>query len=265
MPLLNGIEIHLEVLGNDTLPRTLFLNGSGATLARTRGLVEMFASDLHIACHDQRGLGLTEAPNGPFIMADYAADALAVADFLGWPTFRLIGISFGGMVAQEVAVTAPERVERLALVCTSAGGQGGSSYPLHQLAEMVPEERARAYRTLLDTRFTDAWLESHPQDRGLVELMAGRAEESKSADKIRGEWEQLQARRAHDVWGRLERISCPTLIAAGRCDGIAPLDNSMAIASRVSSSDLRIYEGGHAFFLQDARAIPDVRSHLALR
>ena len=53
------------------------------------------------------------------------------------------GISFGGMVAQELAVTAPERVERLALLCTSPGGAGGSSYPLHELAALAPEERNR--------------------------------------------------------------------------------------------------------------------------
>ncbi len=263
MPWLNGIDIHLEVRGRSGFPRTLFVNGSGATLSRTGALIDVFASHLHVACHDQRGLGLTEIPPGSYTMADYAADALAVADHLGWPTFRLVGISFGGMVAQEIAVTAPERIERLALVCTSPGGDGGSSYPLHELVDMDPKDRAKRYRTLLDTRFTDDWLKTYPGDRNLLTMMSTSAVSEKSKETLRGEWEQLQARCSHDVWDRLHRITCPTLVASGRFDGIAPVENSAALASRIADADLRVYEGGHAFFLQDARALPEIREFLA--
>ena len=68
-------------------------------------------------------------------MAQYAADAAALLDHVGWATSAVVGVSFGGMVAQEYAVTFPERVIRLALVCTSAGGAGKPSYPLHELAD----------------------------------------------------------------------------------------------------------------------------------
>ncbi len=67
-------------------------------------------------------------------MADYASEATVLLDHLGWSTRRVIGVSFAGMVAQEFAVTWPERLERLALVCTSPGGAGRASYPLHELA-----------------------------------------------------------------------------------------------------------------------------------
>lgn len=262
VPELNGIHIHYEVRGDATAPRTLFVNGSGATLESAGMLVDVFATRLHVACHDQRGLGRTDRPDGPYSMADYAADALAVADDLGWRTFRLVGISFGGMVAQEIAVTAPDRIERLALVCTSPGGAGGSSYPLHDLVGRDPDERARLYRTLLDTRFTDEWLAAHPSDQALVQMMGSQTAGEKSAEVLRGEWEQLQARRGHDVWGRLPRISCPTLVASGRYDGIAPAGNGAAIASRVAGAELRLYDGGHAFFAQDRRAFPDLLEFL---
>lgn len=263
MPILNGIEIHYEVRGDATAPRTLFVNGSGATLERSGMLVDVFAARLRVAWHDQRGLGRTAIPPGPYSMADYAADALAVIDDLGWPTCRLVGISFGGMVAQEIAVTAPDRIERLALVCTSPGGAGGSSYPLHELVGMDVDERALAYRTLLDTRFTDDWLAEHPSDRALLDMMGAHTAAQKSPEVLRGEWEQLQARRHHDVWERLERVTCPTLVASGRYDGIAPPDNGAAIASRIAGAQLRLYEGGHAFFVQDRQAFPDILNFLA--
>jgi pimeloyl-ACP methyl ester carboxylesterase len=176
----------------------------------------------------------------------------------------VVGISFGGMVAQELAVTAPERVEALALCCTSPGGAGGASYPLHELAELPPEGRATVGTQLLDTRFDTEWLSTHPADRGLAEMVATRHRAAPaSAEHRRGEVEQLRARAGHDVCDRLHRITCPTLVAAGRYDGIAPVANSEAIASRVPHAELRVYEGGHAFFAQDARALPEIIDFLA--
>jgi pimeloyl-ACP methyl ester carboxylesterase len=181
-----------------------------------------------------------------------------------WDRCRVVGVSFGGMVAQELAVTAPERVERLALCCTSPGGTGGASYPLQNLATLPVEERAALATKLLDTRFDAEWLASHPGDNGLAKMMAERRTDAgKSAEQLRGQAEQLAARAHHDVCDRLHRIACPTLVAGGRYDGIAPPTNSEAIAARVPGADLRMYEGGHAFFAQDARALPEIVEFLA--
>jgi 3-oxoadipate enol-lactonase len=116
---------------------------------------------------------------------------------------------------------------------------------------------------LLDARFDDAWLASHPRDKAMVELRDDRRELTKSDEQRRGEREQLEARRGHDVWSRLPRIDCPTLVAAGRYDGIAPVANSEAIAAQIPGAELRVYEGGHLFFLQDATALPEVLDFLA--
>ena len=251
----NGIEINYQRSGAGQ--RLLYLNGSGATLASAGLVTAPFAQRFDLLAHDQRGLGLTSVPAGPYSMADYAADALALLDHVGWDSCRVVGVSFGGMVALELAATAPERVERLAVWCTSAGGQGGASYPLHELAAMDAEARARTAPLIMDTRFTPEWLGTHDSDRFLVELMASRQETQRSDEVRRGEAEQLAARSAHDVWDRLPRIDCPTLVAAGRYDGIAPLPNSEAISSRIRGAELRVYEGGHAFFAQDSAAFPD--------
>ena len=64
------------------------------------------------------------------------------------------------------------------------------------------------------------------------------------------------------MWDRLDRISCPTLVAAGRYDGIAPPANGEGIAGRIPGAELRLYEGGHAFFGQDPAALPEVLDFL---
>jgi 3-oxoadipate enol-lactonase len=254
------LSIYYERRGSG--PRLLFLNGSGATLAKSGLLIDLFTDRFDVVAHDQRGLGRTSVPPGPYSMAEYAADAAAVLDAVGWSSARVVGVSFGGMVAQELAVTAPERVERLALCCTSPGGAGGASYPLHELERLPAAERAARAVRLLDTRFDAQWLAAHAGDRGLVEMMAARRSGSKTRDQLRGEAEQLQARAGHDVCDRLHRITCPTLVASGRYDGIAPPANGEFIAAHVPHSELRVYEGGHAFFAQDAKALPEILDFL---
>jgi pimeloyl-ACP methyl ester carboxylesterase len=256
----NGIDVYYERWGSG--PRLLFLNGSGSTLASSEPLIRPFTEHFDVVAHDQRGLGRTSVPAGPYSMADYAADAAGLLDTLGWDRCRVVGVSFGGMVAQEFAATWPERVERLALVCTSPGGDGGASYPLHELAALGAEERAAQSLRVLDTRFTPEWLADHPNDRILVEMMAKRALGEKSDEQLRGEREQLDARRRHDVYDRLAKVDCPTLVAAGRFDGIAPVTNAQAIAGRVPHAELRAYEGGHVFFAQDANALPEIIAFL---
>jgi 3-oxoadipate enol-lactonase len=95
--------------------------------------------------------------------------------------------------------------------------------------------------------------------------MSMRAEQAaipKSEEVLRGERLQLRARTGHNVANRLHRITAPTLITAGRFDGIAPIANSQEIAARIPSAELRIYEGGHLFTAQDPNALVDISQFL---
>jgi pimeloyl-ACP methyl ester carboxylesterase len=244
--LIDGNDIAWERAGSG--PPLLFLHGSGTSMAVNGVLRRPLERHFDVLTLDHRATGASQIPERGFTMADCARDALTLVDLAGWDRFRVLGMSFGGMVAQELAVTVPDRVERMALLCTSAGGAGGSSFPLHE-GPPAP--------TVIDTRFTPAWLAEHPRDRFLIEMLAKRAE-GKSFDEIRGEGMQLDARRHHDVWDRLDRITCPTLVAAGRYDGLAPMANSEAIASRIDGSIVRVYEGGHIFLIQDRTSMEGV-------
>ncbi len=257
---LNGIDVWFEREG-DGRP-LLFLNASGATLASAALLVKPFRDAADTVAADQRGLGRTAIPPGPYTMADYAADALALADHVGWDTFAMVGISFGGMIAQEVAVTAPERIERLALLCTSPGGPDASSYPLETLDDLPADERVATGMRVLDARFTPAWLSDHPVDQLIVDTFLKRDAADHTGAEARGLAEQLSARSRHDVVDRLDLITCPTFVGNGRYDGIAPVTNGELIAVKVPDASFHVYEGGHLFVFQDPAAFPDVIAFL---
>jgi pimeloyl-ACP methyl ester carboxylesterase len=252
----NGVELYWERRGSG--PRLLFCNGSGTTLQTVRPLLDLVAAKFDLLAWDYRGLGHSVPLAGPYTMADLAADAVGLLEIAGWDICQVLGVSFGGMVAQEFAVTNPERVERIALACTSAGGGGGSSYPLQ---ELPAEGRAAAQLKLADSRWDQRWLEAHPADRALADRLtaAGQNRDPATADAYTA---QLEARAGHDVWDRLDRITCPALVGYGNYDGIAPVQNSTAIASRIRGAELRGYDGGHLFLFQDPAALPEFETFL---
>ena len=187
-------------------------------------------------------------------MADFAADALALADHLSWQRFALVGVSFGGMVAQELAIAAPERATRVVLACTSSGGAGGSSAPLHEVFSLPQAQRAERLIGLVDARTaTDALLRAQISERLAAVLV----------DPDAGARQQLEARRHHDTFARLGRITAPTLVAGGRYDELAPLANSRALCSAIAGAHLGVFEGGHAFLDQDASAWPALAAFLS--
>jgi 3-oxoadipate enol-lactonase len=257
---LEDIDIYFERSGSG--PRLLFINGSGSTLANMAPLIGVLTGTFNVLCYDQRGLGRSELPQSSYTMADLAHEALQLADHVGWDTFMVLGVSFGGMVAQELAVTSPERVRRLALVCTSAGGPGGSSYPLSTLADLHPDEAMRIRTSIIDTRFDPKWLEEHPLDRTIVTNIEQRAQVEAPEAVLKGEFLQLEARSAHDTFDRLPSISCPTFVASGRFDGIAPPANGAALAAQIPHAELHLYQGGHLFFIQDPTAFPEISAFL---
>lgn len=256
----NGVDLYYELRG--TGPRLLLFNGSGTSIASSAPLIDRFAERFEVLVLDHRCLGASTIPREAPTMADWAADGAALLDHVGWETTCVFGISFGGMVALEFAVTWPERVVRLALACTSAGGGGGSSYPLHTIADLPADEQERLRLHLADSRYTPEFLATHPFDQMLVDLAAAGRAMPKSEEQLRGERLQLEGRRGHDVWDRLHNITCPTAIAYGEFDALAPPANSHALATRIAQHSLQGFQGGHGFLFQDRNAFPWVLDFL---
>lgn len=257
----NGIELYYERAGAG--PPLLFISGTGADLRNKPNQFDgPLTRSFDMVTHDQRGLGQSEKPDRPYSMADYADDAAGLLDHLGWDSAHVIGVSFGGMVAQELVLRHPHRVKRLVLACTSPGGAGGASFPFHEIGHLKGLARARYMIPISDTRRDEAWAAAHPdQYEKLVELSSADpfADEPGRAE---GALRQLEARRDHDTWDRLPDIECPVLIAAGRYDGIALPGTQEKMAARIPGAKLQFFEGGHLFMVQDRTAVRAITDFL---
>lgn len=236
----------------------LVLNGTGNDLRQKPNIMDSpLTSHFAVTAYDQRGLGQADKPEGAYSMADYAEDAAALMDALGLDETMVLGVSFGGMVAQELAIRYPDRITKLALWCTAAGGDGGASYPLHELADLDDETRLRKMIKLNDARLDDAAIDDNPE---LLDMARQRTDLSAYENEPRwaeGRAAQLAARAQHDCWDRLDQIACPTWLGGGKYDQIAPPDVMQALASRIPNSTFTLYEGGHLFMLQDGKVFPD--------
>jgi 3-oxoadipate enol-lactonase len=237
--------------------RLLFISGSGGDLRQKPNVFDgPLAREFELLTYDQRGLGQSEIPGGPYSMADYAEDAAALLDQLGWKSCAVMGVSFGGMVAQEFAVRHPERVERLVLACTSSGGAGGSSYPLQELAELSDGARLEKSLELSDSRMDEAWRCANPEAfERVAGFYRGRGEAGAGEPRRElGQRLQFEARAGLDVFDRLPALQMPVFCCGGRYDGIAPPANLEAIQAQIPAARLELFEGGHMFLIQDKRA-----------
>jgi 3-oxoadipate enol-lactonase len=217
-----------------------------------------------ILAYDQRGLGQTSKPDIPYTMADYADDTNALIEAVGWDRCLVIGISFGGMVAQEFALGYPHRVQRLVLACTSSGGAGGASYPLLELSHLTSEEYAGKIVCLSDTRRDAAWQAANPSQFQFLlnQTLAGQQGGSDETGRQMGARRQLEARALHDTYDRLSKLRMPVYICGGRYDGIATPANLEAMQRQIPGSRLELFEGGHLFLIQDPRAFDHIAAFL---
>lgn len=249
----NSIQIHYQTGGQGE--RVLFISGTGGDLRNRPNVFDgPLAAAFEVLAYDQRGLGQTEKPDSDYCMADYADDAAGLLDALGWQRVRVMGVSFGGMVAQELALRHPDRISALVLACTSSGGDGGASYPLDELETLDELTRIERSLALGDTRRDEAWRRANPEKwQSYVAL--SRAARRADRDPT-GAARQLAARAGHDTWDRLPELDMPVLLTGGRYDGIAPVANMEALAARIPGAALELYEGGHLFLVQDKAAYP---------
>lgn len=254
------LALNLEVRGQG--PGLLFIGGSNFDLGLDPSVWDsVLPQYFTVAAADPRGLGLTEQPPGEWTMADYAADAVAALDALGWQDALVVGESFGGMIALNMAVHAQERIRRLVISVSAPGGQGARSYPLHEVFALSDlRARAEAWLRLTDVRFDDrpGTARTAEIDMRVVEEAAFLAH----ARNAQGYPCLLAARRGHDCLAALPALTIPTLVLAGQYDGVAPPHLSRRMADDLPDGMLAEFDAGHGLLFNEPTAMTAVLAHL---
>ncbi len=257
-----SVDLYHEFHGVEDGANVLNISGSGADLRR------MFPDRLplnkrfRVLSYDQRGLGQSGQPVGPYTMEQYADDAAALIEHAGWERCHVVGASFGGMVALNLAVRHPHLIDRLVLSCTSPGGTH-PSYPLHELGQLDPEAAFEKRMRLNDERWDPDADEPIPGLGRFYDVIVAQARSTPPPDAQAGLDRQLAARAGHDVEGDLASITQSTLVCAGKYDQTAPMVNSQRLVDGIPNARLATFDGGHLFVLQDRTAYPTMIAFLA--
>lgn len=243
-----------EIASNGGVRLAYERRGSGAPLLFVHGLgygrwgwgpvADLLAERCAAVLLDNRGIGQSDAPEGPYSARLMAEDAVAVLDAAGIERAHVLGTSLGGMVAQVLATDFPERVAKLVLACTTPGGAHAAPFPeatLRLLAEassLAPLVALRRFvenalapgapPTLVDTIY-ELRLANPPDQAGWTA--------------------QAAAANVFDGWERLPEIGAPTLILHGDADSVVDAGNAAVLAERIPDARAELFPGcGHLFF-----------------
>lgn len=248
MPEVQAGEVRLSYERRGSGPPLLLIMGMSGTLMHWgEPLLERLGEHFETIVYDHRGVGGSTRVNEPFTIPMLADDAAALMDALELETAHVMGISMGGMVAQELVLRHPERVRSLVLGCTYAGGEGSAlagEEVIRRLGEaMASGDRRRAIRTAWEVNVSAGFAGDEQAYASFLET--GLAHAVPVAVIV----EQMRAISEHDTSARLQQIAAPTLVVHGTEDEMLPVANARAIAARIPDARLEILEGvGHMFF-----------------
>ena len=257
------IELDYERSGSGP-PLLLIMGMSGTALHWGEPFLELLRGDFDVIAYDHRGVGASSHLKGPTTITELAEDASRLLSALEIDSAHVLGISMGGMIAQELALAHPEQVRTLTLGATYCGGpqsvQAHPSVIQGLAAAMMSGDRERALRSGWEINVSQTMVDDADAYAAFLAISERRAV------AVPVVMAQLQACAAHDTSTRLGELTTPTLVIHGTEDQPLPVDNGRQIASLIPRSKLEILDGvGHMFFWeQPERAAELLRAHAAV-
>jgi 3-oxoadipate enol-lactonase len=224
----------------------LLMHGLGYGRWGWEPVVDSFADDFRVLFYDNRGIGDSDVPPGPYTARQLAEDAVAVLDAAGVERADVVGTSLGGMAAQELALGFPDRVRRLVLACTTPGGAGSHPMP-QQTVELMLAAPTLAPEVALRRFVVNALSAEAPEE--LVERIY--AHRIANPFDPKGWQAQAAAGAGFDALDRLGGIRAPTLVVTGTEDVVVDPRNSELLAERIPDARFERVPGGHLFFWED--------------
>ena len=265
MSLVRVGEIELDYERSGSGPPLLLIMGmSGTSLHWGEPFLAPLREHFETIVYDHRGVGASTRLEGKVSIAQLAEDAAGLLAALEIDSAHVLGISMGGMIAQELALSHPELVRTLALGCTYCGGEGSalaSEEVGRRLFEgMSSGDRKLALRVAWDINVSPALADDEDAFAAFLAI----AEERAVAVPV--VMAQAQAIVAHDTQARLSELEMPTLVIHGTEDQMLPVSNGHLIASLIPGSRLEIIDGvGHLFFWERPELSAELlRAHTAV-
>jgi len=216
---------------------------------------EDLAKNFRVITFDPRGIGKSRARGESDLknlsMQTFIEDVLGLLDFLEIEKAHILGASFGGFVAQEFALQFPERLNRLILACTTAGGKHHVKPSIEVLRSFAPDANLSTgehIRRFLRPAFTDEFNRRHADE---VERICRMRETNEVAEAVY--FAQLHSAFNLDLENKIGAIRTETLVLTGDKDLVVPMQNSLNLADKLPKSTLKIIENGsHLFFIENA-------------
>jgi pimeloyl-ACP methyl ester carboxylesterase len=255
-----GTELHYLRAGEGE-PLLLIQGMSATHLAWGRPFLDEIERSFDTIVFDNRGMGLSGEAELPFTVADLAADTAGLLDALQLESAHVVGISMGGMIAQELALAHPERIRTLTIGASYCGGPESSLMApedLQMLGEAFASgERDRVFRAMWEINLSPRFREDDSRYATFTEMASALASPQPVI------LQQMRACGAHDTHERLGRIDLPTLVIHGDVDRLLGYPNGVQIATAIPGARLETLEGvGHMFWWErPERSAELIREH----
>ncbi len=245
---LNGFDIHYDVHGDgDPL---VCVHGLGCDRRAWVLQIEPFSRGHQAVFFDNRDVGQSSLASQDYTTADMAQDVLALADHLELETFHLLGISLGGMVSQQVALAAPERIRTLTLAVTHGGVQRAGRLRAHLLGAYA---RGLSLEDRVDNLLFLCYTESFFENEQMVDFMRTALLENPYPQPPEAFARQAAAGGLHDVRDRLGELTMPVHVIGAERDIMIPVWKSRELAELIPGSKLSIIDGqGHGVMWEAA-------------
>ncbi|THB68419.1 MAG: alpha/beta hydrolase [Spirochaetaceae bacterium] len=265
----DGTRIHYEEQGNGE-PLVLVI-GLGGTVDAWKQQVPFFSKDYRVITLDNRGAGLSDAPDEPYSMPIFADDLKAVLDDLGITRTAMLGLSMGGLIVQEFYHRYPHMISRLVLGCTGVGaGDPEYVYPEQDVMDALqpPPEGMDLYQQALrkiEIFYHHEYIARIP---GFVEIIMEKMKDSGQAPHAYRRQLEACVLNKESYWNspRLKNISVPVLVIHGAEDRIWPLQNAQYLADNISDVEFVILPNtAHMLFLEDPNAFNDAVNNFLTR
>jgi len=257
----NGdVRLAYEVRGEGE--PVLFVHGLGYDRLGWGPLPALLAHDFQVMTFDNRGVGESDVPQGPYSVAEMAADAVAVLDAAGVDRADVFGVSLGGFIAQELALAYPDRVRKLVLASTAPGGPRMHPMPaagLEAFSRFPTMEREEGLRFMVESSLGAHGVSKRPE---LVEeIFAYRLER---APTLAGWLAQASAGALFDAYDRVPGIKAPTLVLQGGADTVIDPRNAELLAELIPNARLEAMpDRGHLMVWEEGAILaPIVKAFL---